>query len=554
MKLATAQFEGQANSVEALTRRGDILDRQMLSQTDKVQKLKEALQNAAGKYGESDRRTQEWQISLNKAEAELVKTKGSIEKNNEALEDATQKTKNLGQAQDETGGQSKGLGSIIDGLAGKIGISLPSNITKSLDGMVNLDSKMAGTIAIGAAFAATIFEIEKALAKMTFEAAANMDEIAALSLVTGISTQALQEYTYASEFLEVSVDTITGSQTKMINQMDAARSGTKEAADAFHQLHVRITNGNGTLRDSGTVFWEVIDALGKMKNETERDAAALDIFGRSARELNPLIRAGSDTMAKFRQEAHDVGYVLDEEAQEALLSLDDTFQRFDKSVDGAKNRIAVEFAPALERLTGVGSDLFQKMSEAAEDSGLIAVFSSLLDIVSSLGPLFEVLFGTLGDGTSSILMPLAITLGVVADALSLIVNLVAIVIEAFRQLFKLLDGTATSENLDRYAANLNRIFSDQGASARAWNATIGKNADGTDYWRGGLTWVGERGPEVIDVPEGARIYSNEESQQLGGDIFYVTIDAKSVQEFNDVVRIAKEARITKRAGYNKRRR
>ena len=48
------------------------------------------------------------------------------------------------------------------------------------------------------------------------------------------------------------------------------------------------------------------------------------------------------------------------------------------------------------------------------------------------------------------------------------------------------------------------------------------------------------------LPQGSSIYSNQESQSMGGDTFYITIDAKSVKEFNDIVEMAKTARIRSR--------
>jgi hypothetical protein len=39
-------------------------------------------------------------------------------------------------------------------------------------------------------------------------------------------------------------------------------------------------------------------------------------------------------------------------------------------------------------------------------------------------------------------------------------------------------------------------------------AGAGTNAAGTGYWRGGRTWVGEQGPELLDLPRGSRIYRN----------------------------------------------
>ena len=44
-----------------------------------------------------------------------------------------------------------------------------------------------------------------------------------------------------------------------------------------------MTNADGSLRDSEAVYWEVIDALGRVSNETERDAIAMQLFGKAPR-------------------------------------------------------------------------------------------------------------------------------------------------------------------------------------------------------------------------------------------------------------------------------
>ncbi len=42
----------------------------------------------------------------------------------------------------------------------------------------------------------------------------------------------------------------------------------------------------------------------------------------------------------------------------------------------------------------------------------------------------------------------------------------------------------------------------------------GRKAEGTEYWRGGLTWVGEKGPELIELPRGSKVFSNEKSMDM----------------------------------------
>lgn len=78
-------------------------------------------------------------------------------------------------------------------------------------------------------------------------------------------------------------------------------------------------------------------------------------------------------------------------------------------------------------------------------------------------------------------------------------------------------------------------------------------ADGTYNHPGGLALVGERGPELLRLPTGSQVYPTGVSQSMmqsarGGDTYNITIDAKSVREFNDIVRIARSARQNGRMG------
>ena len=79
-----------------------------------------------------------------------------------------------------------------------------------------------------------------------------------------------------------------------------------------------------------------------------------------------------------------------------------------------------------------------------------------------------------------------------------------------------------------------------------WQGNYGMNATGNDNWRGGLTWVGEAGPELVSLPGGSQIMNAQDSRSMGGDTFYITIDAASVKEFNDIVEMAQSARVRQR--------
>lgn len=539
------QYKGNEDSLEALTATNKNLNKVVDELTKKQKLQQERLEKLTEVYGENDDRTMRMAKAVKETETALLKQKRALEESKDAVE-------NFGQEESKAEENTQDLGDALNDIGGKFGISLPKEMTNTLNGMLKIDTQTLVTIGTFAALAAAVAEVEKKLISLTIESAAYADEILTQSVVTGLSTEALQEYQYAAELVDVSLDTLTSSQTKMIRSMDAARRGSKEQAEAFDKLGISVQNADGTLRDAQDVFGDAIDALGDISNETERDAIAMTIFGRSARDLNPLIKAGSDGLRELTQEAHDVGYVMGEEALDALGAVDDQLQRMNRSGEALKNQIAVGMAPAVENLMKKGTDLFVRLQEAAEGSGILEVFGALLDVVSALEPLFDVLFGTAEDGVP-VLQTLALALGVLADALTIVANTIAIVIELFKQLFNLISGKGFDDsNLTRYGENIAKVFSDEGASARAWSGgfgkNIGRNADGTDYWPGGLTWVGERGPELVSLPQGSRVYSAEDSRSMGGtNNYYLTVQSRDMETVAAMTATFKRARQAERA-------
>ena len=413
MNLTSASFDGQQNSMEALQAKGEVLSKQYEEQAKKVQVYSDALENSkkmeqeaaeqidrlqdelnnakesmqqaadtTGVYSDeylkaSDRvaelekqmkkaneqqdaaeaSTRRWQTSLNNANVDLLKLNNDISNNaiylDEAKNSATGTAKSIdeaGKAIKQAGEDAKESGSLIGQIFG--GNLLASGAEKLMD--------LCG-------------DVSKELIELGTNAAYAADEIATLSVKTGISTDTLQELEYASELMDTSVDTITGAMSRNINSMNEARNGTEKFADTYESLGITVTDASGNLRDSEEVFWEVVDALGNIDNATERDAAAMELFGESAQELNPLIQTGADGFAKLAQEARDTGYVLEENTLEGLLSVSDSLERMSKKTDALKRQIGADVAPAIENavneITEVIDENQQEVTEAI--SGLI---------------------------------------------------------------------------------------------------------------------------------------------------------------------------------------
>lgn len=570
MRKVSAKYADNAESAELSAAKTDLLTQKISLQYDKIDNLKAGLEEAAENYGSNAVETLRWEKELNNAEAELYKLNGQLKNNTEQVEDTTTAT--------EDAGQSMGnLGDVVNGLTSKLGIQLPGGMKSSMNAMGSLDAQSLALAGGFAAVAAAIVKAEKAMISMTKESAAFADNIITLSMQTGQSTQQLQEFAYASELIDVSVDTLQGSLTKLTNNMQDTMNGTGNAKASFEALGVSVTNADGSMRSANDVFYETIDALGQVKNETERDAMSMDIFGRSAQDLNPLIIQGSKTMKEYADEAHNVGYVLDDEALSALGAVDDAYQRLQKTQEGVKNQLSAEFAPYLEEFYGDVTTMVKDGGKALKDSGIVDAFGMLLETVGDiLNPMSD-LSNNRVPALTKALQPLAKVMALMADAAELLKGVINFstghISEGWGQMTHALGFGYSSGNgnnyqnlLDSYtaqqwgqsAADLAKAYED--AIARGDPSTIGitedewvrrylgGNAAGTDNWRGGWTRVNENGLERIFLPSGSRIQTASETRYTSGDTYNTTVYVDHVDDLDTILRIAKNARITARMG------
>lgn len=358
MKLVESEFGKNENSVQSLTSKNEVLNKQIDAQKDKIETLRKALENASSSFGENDRRTAAWAVQLNNAQAELNGMEREIKGNEKALDSVAdefnaaekqadqfgEELENTGKDADSAGGKFEKLGSVVKGIGVAMGVAFAA----------------IGTAAISAG---------KALVDMTVEAAAYADEMLTQSTVTGMSVESLQAYSYAADLVDVSLDTLTSSMSKQIKSMSSAREGTGAAAKAYAKLGISVTDAHGELRDGEQVYWEVIDALGKVTNETERDALAMQILGKSAQDLNPLIAQGSEGMAALTDEAKRMGAVLSEESIQKLGQFDDSVQRLKQGSEAAKRVMGTVLLPQLQTLADDGTTLLGEFTTGLIDAG-----------------------------------------------------------------------------------------------------------------------------------------------------------------------------------------
>ena len=394
MKAVTSQYDKNDKSVENLSSQNEVLNKKVEEQERKVKLLKQALEDSANETGENSETTKKWQVELNNAQAELNTLNRKINENADAMKEAEQGTKeeadaveDFGKEADKSGEKALSLGDIIK--ANLISDAIKGGLTALVDGFKAIGSAMGECLTGGAAYA---------------------DNLLTLSAQTGLSTDTLEKYNAVAELADVSIETFTGSLAKTTKAMGEAQKGSTKYVEAYKKLGVSVTDANGNLRDSEDVYWETVDALKGIENETERDALAMELFGKKAQDLNTIIDMGSEGFKDLEKTAVDMGAVLGGEGLQTLGALDDQMQIFSSTTGATKNILASAFAPAMtDALGGVNAlggafngliaavisgegvdDAFYMVSEGLTDL-IVGIEEALPQVMTVVSDLFDML-------------------------------------------------------------------------------------------------------------------------------------------------------------------
>lgn len=427
--------------------------------SDEAKKLKKAMEDLKKEVNGNDAQIVKLTTTMNRTQAEIYKAdkamsdlKNSMDDTADKTKDAEKETKNLEKSEKKLENQQESLNEAIQKGVAALGAFASKAATVGVNAIkTGIDQAIKGfaayTAAATAAAAATV--------GVTKAAAEYADEVNTQAAITGMSTEQIQKLKYASDVIDVSFETVSGSMAKLTKNMAAAKDSmggavsnaaalakaqssvktatldlqsaqlayntavqksgegsvaaqkaaialekaqnklaeanrnvasasqpaseeAKGVAAAFKTLGVAVTDSAGNLRSNQDVFQDTITALGKISNETERDALAMQIFGKSAQELNPLILGGADKLKELGDEADRLGLILSQDALDHLNNFGDSMDIFKAKAASTGRVIAGVFAGGLTDLTTTISDALPSLG------GLVAKLFSGEDIGADL--------------------------------------------------------------------------------------------------------------------------------------------------------------------------
>lgn len=392
-----------------------------------------------------------------------------------------------------------------------------------------------------------------------------------------------------AQAMESSFDSVFGAQA------EGARLWSQNLAESLNYSETEIRESmlswqtlfNG-MEVSGQKSAEMVTNL------TER---AIDMAALFDTDVNTVMEALRSTMVGNHETMRQYGVVITENTlKEAayskgiarrgkeLTELQKVETRYalimeqSAQAEGRRNAEADDINGKLLTMQGLQTEITKKLGEA-----LLPILDKLLDVIT---PIAEGLaqMNSFGWGAVAVVAALVAALGPVLKIITLINNLklakgIQTVSTAASGLNAFLGGpmfatlskvlmivVAVAAAIALVAAAIALANGNAARYAEAQNASggvaqqvnqaanqvrrVGRNARGTPYWRGGPTWVGEEGPEIIDLPQGSRVYPANEARRrtISGDTYIFNVDFEQVSDVQKFLDTAKAARRLSRQG------
>lgn len=348
MQLVDAEFKGQANSLDYLTKKDRILRDEMAQQEEKVRALEAALEDATKAYGEADSRTDKYRQQLNQAQATLINMNRAVDENAKLMSEAEKSSKKVAKSVDEYGKSTK------DAQSGtvKLGDLIKANLTSEaiVGGVKALASAMreaaSAAIELGkqSVEAAAEINAENSQFEQTFgelgdNAAAAIQRVADSSgiLDTRLRPAASQIYAFAR-----------ASGGDAVESMDLMETALQAAADSAAYYDRSLEDTTDSLMSFLKGNFSNDAALGVSATETTRNAAAMELFGEKYSDLTELQK--QQTLLKMVTDAQELSGAMGQAAREAD-GWENVQGNLNEALRQTKANIGQELLPAATELS-----------------------------------------------------------------------------------------------------------------------------------------------------------------------------------------------------------
>jgi hypothetical protein len=209
------------------------------------------------------------------------------------------------------------------------------------------------------AVAGTLVAVGTAMGALVAKTAAAGDQFHKMSIRTGVSVKTLSELSHVAAISGTNIETVSKGMTKLQKTANDANNGLSTATRGFDQIGVSVNDANGQLKDTESLFFEVIEGLRTVESRTKQAAIAQEIFGKSGAQMIPIINESAESIENLREEAHELGITFDQEAADNAAKFTDEMERLTKSAGALGKEMGLTLLPVLSDLADRYTKLFK---------------------------------------------------------------------------------------------------------------------------------------------------------------------------------------------------
>ena len=367
LKLAGEQFKANGDAQEYANEKARILKEQI----DQQQKAVEAAQKAIKKLTDqgvdkNSRAMSDWRKKLFDAQTAMTRMQNDL--------DATEK--GLGEqadAFDEAADAAQDYSDKMD----EIGQGV--NFSATITAIDNVSSRIGSIVTKAYDAAKAIWQLEQGAGSWA-------DYVLTEATKAGMDVETYQAWEYASRFIDTEIDDILGAYDRLNKGM--ANVSDERLKELNELLVPHLDPNTGAKRDTMEIFWDIVDAMNTIEDESRRDQIAMDLFGKSYRDLKPLFNAGSEAFRGFVEEGRQLA-VVPEESVNQLGELDNAMQKLDAVWNKTKIGFLAAMAPSFERIADAMADALTALNEFLQTEEGQAALNSLNEALGGIADQVE---------------------------------------------------------------------------------------------------------------------------------------------------------------------
>ena len=227
----------------------------------------------------------------------------------------------------------------------------------------------------------------RGVTRLVNETRAAIDTQAKFADVIGLTTEQFAGYQLAAKISGVEMNQLNTGLTRFQKNIADSEAGLATATREFDKLGLSATELKKLSTDEQ--IKAVADSFTGLNNTVDKSSVLLNLFGRSGIALGKLLEQGSDSITRYQEEAVKLGTALSRLDAAKVEAANDALTRANEVFEGAKNKLVVDLAPALQGI----AELYREMSLEAVGAG---------GSVGSLGDVAIEVFGAIGDSVQSV--------------------------------------------------------------------------------------------------------------------------------------------------------